>query len=277
MFKILFGAIILIVSIKRRYVGAKLTPEEVLVHAVDGRLALQLRQVRVVEYYWQILFDIDMTHLQHMLEILKSKTKSYKIVTKDFFARKNLRKSILVFMKIGNMNVANISEKEITTLISKVEYLVTHASKTPDSLYGAYLVSCMMEISTHLQVIVDYALKVDRALTVLELGQIPKLLLPPKELKEVLETIVYMLLAEGHFELPNSIDPIDPFYWHSQMDTSSFLSKGHLQIVVQIPLVKRKRNYVLYQTFPTSTEGPVGTKIMLETSKQYILISESRD
>ncbi|KAK2722306.1 hypothetical protein QYM36_002736 [Artemia franciscana] len=99
------------------------------------------------------------------------------------------------------------AEQEITTLISKVEYLVSHASKTPDSLYGAYLVSCMMEISTHLQVIVDYALKVDRALTVLELGQISKLLLPPKELKEVLETIEYMLLAEGHFELPNSIDP----------------------------------------------------------------------
>ncbi|KAK2703614.1 hypothetical protein QYM36_017916 [Artemia franciscana] len=102
--------------------------------------------------------------------------------------------------------------KEITTLKSKVEYLVTHASKTQESLYDAYLVSCMMEISTHLQVIVDYALEVDRALTVLELGQIPKLLLPPKELKEVLETIEYMLLAEGHFELPNSIDIIDPFY-----------------------------------------------------------------
>ena len=150
--------------------------------------------------------------------------------------------------------------EEINTLISKVEYLVTHASKTQESLHGAYLVSCMMEISTHLQVIVDYALEVDRALTVLELGQIPKLLLPPKELKEVLETIEYMLLAEGHFELPNSIDPIDPFYWYSQLDTSSFfLSTGHLQIVVQIPLVQRKRNYVLYQTFPTSTEGPVGT------------------
>ena len=55
------------------------------------------------------------------------------------------------------------------------------------------------------------------------------------------------------------------------------MSTGHLQIVVQIPLVKRKRNYVLYQTFPTSTEGPVGTTITLETSKQYILISENRD
>ena len=73
MFKILFGVIILIVSIKGRYVGAKLTPEEVLVHAVDGGLAVQLRQVRVVESYWQILFDIDITHLQHMLEILSQK------------------------------------------------------------------------------------------------------------------------------------------------------------------------------------------------------------
>ena len=49
--------------------------------------------------------------------------------------------------------------------------------------------------------------------------------MPPKELKEVLETIEYMLLAEGNFELPNSIDPIDPFCWYSQMDTSSFFVK----------------------------------------------------
>ena len=62
MFKILFGAIILIVSIKGRYVGVKLTPEGVFVHTADGGLAIQVRQVRVVESYWQFLFDIDMTH-----------------------------------------------------------------------------------------------------------------------------------------------------------------------------------------------------------------------
>ena len=42
--------------------GAKLTPEGVVVHSVDGRLAVQLRQVRVVESYWEILFAIDLTH-----------------------------------------------------------------------------------------------------------------------------------------------------------------------------------------------------------------------
>ena len=56
-----------------------------------------------------------------------------------------------------------------------------------------------------------------------------------------------------------------------------FLSTGHLQIVIQIPLVQRKRNYVLYQTFQMSTEGPGGTTITLETSIQYILINENRN
>ena len=56
MLKILFEAIILIVSIKGRYIGAKLTLEGVLVHAVDGGLAVQLRRVVFTNGYIVFFF-----------------------------------------------------------------------------------------------------------------------------------------------------------------------------------------------------------------------------
>ena len=347
------------------------------VQVVDGGIIMQIRQVRIVENYWQLLFEIDLEHLQKMLDTIRLKKDSYQRIIETFLLKTSNREEKIISRKTRyerianishsfeqsvlaklyainrqveaimhvtkhrtNVNVqslieeqnktniafediqkyyleiihANIPEEEKTKISSKtyfhiekdkkslwlaqnekisslnwtlgeiynifnrIEDLLINGSKEDKPLYGEYLAASMLELMTHLQILSDYTIEVQRALGLLQLGQIPKLLLPPKELKEILQNIQYFVLKEGYYELPSGLDPIDPLSWYAKLlKASYFILAGNLRINVKIPLVQKNSVFTMYQTFPMATGGLQGVVITMTSTSAYVLVENNRE
>ena len=61
------------------------------VQVVDGGIIMQIRQVRIVENYWQLLFEIDLEHLQKMLDTIRLKKDSYQRIIETFLLKTSNR------------------------------------------------------------------------------------------------------------------------------------------------------------------------------------------
>jgi hypothetical protein len=120
MWKFYWWAVLSLLFLRKSAKTTKTKLEGEKIQVVDGGIIMQIRQMRNVENYWQLLFEIDLEHLQKMLDTIRLKKDTYKKTIEAFLLKTRNREENIILRKTRYEGIANICHSFEQLVLAKL-------------------------------------------------------------------------------------------------------------------------------------------------------------